>query len=483
VHQIASGNLEFGGFIVIAFVRSSLSRQFLLMSFPVLLSGMVIIGSLIGNQVEESVVHRMGGVTGLYVDSFIAPHVQSLVKGDDLRDTDRAALQALLTQTALGKRIVAFKIWRLDGRILYSADASLIGRSFPIGEGLTEALAGRVHSEISTLSAAENASEANKWSRLVETYTPIHALGKGTVIAVAEFYQPVDEVMHESLVAQRRSWLVVAPTIALMYLLLFVLVRQGSQTIDLQRRELNEKVAQLTALNAQNDQLHDRVRRAAASTTALNENFLRRISADLHDGPGQDLGFALMQFESVSDLCAKCPGGREERLSVAAALQPINSAVASALTDLRAISAGLQLPEIDQLTLEEIAARVVRDYESKTGARVALSAADINTAASLPVKIALYRLLQESLANGFRHAAGSGQRVDIRTAEGRLLVEISDHGPGFNHATISKGHLGLVGMRERVEVLGGAFDLHSAPDQGTVIRVNLPLVVPEIEYE
>jgi len=469
---------------VIAFVRSSLSRQFLFISFPVLLLGMMVIGYLIGKQVEESVVHRMGGVTGLYVDSFVAPHVQSLLHADDLRDADRAALDALLTKTALGKRIVAFKIWRPDGRVLYSADASLIGRSFPVGEGLTEALAGRVHSEVSELSAAENVSEVNKWPRLVETYAPIHALGVGTVIAVAEFYQPVDEVMLESAAAQRQSWLVVAPTTALMYLLLFILVHRGSQTIDQQRLELNQKVAQLTALNAQNEQLHDRVRRAAASTTAQNENFLRRISADLHDGPGQDLGFALMRFDSISDICASCSGHKEGRESVVAALRPIHSAIESALADLRSISAGLRLPEIDQMTINEIAARAVRDYETKTGAKVVLVAANSDTPASLPVKIALYRLLQEALANGFRHAAGAGQRVDIRNGDSRLLVEISDKGLGFDqHAGVKEGHLGLVGMRERVEVLGGLFELESKPGLGTVIRVSLPMFVLEMEYE
>ena len=469
--------------MVSTFLRSSLSRQFLLISFPVLLTGMLVIGYLMGKQVEESVLHRIGGETGLYVDSFVAPHVQSLVNADELNDAARTALNALLPQTPLGKRIVAFKIWRPDGRILYSTDASLIGRAFPIGEGLTAALGGRVHVEVSDLSTDENISELKKWPRLVETYTPILARGVGKVIAVAQFYQPVDEVMHESAAARRQGWLVLAPTTALMYLLLFILVRRGSQTIDLQRRELNEKVAQLT-LNVQKEQLNDRVRRAAASTTALNENFLRRISADLHDGPGQDLGFALMRFESITDLCSKCLGGPNGRLGVAAALLPIHSAITSALADLRSICANLRLPEIDQLTLNEIATRAVRDYEGKTSVRVALLAADSNPAASLPVKIALYRLLQESLANGFRHAAGAGQRVEIHNEDGWLLVDISDNGPGFDqHAAVKEGHLGLTGMRERVVALGGTFHLQSKPGLGTLIRVNLPLVVPETEYE
>ena len=469
---------------MIAFVRSSLSRQFLLISFPVLLAGMLVIGWLIGRQVEERVVETMGGVSGLYVDSFVAPHVQSLLNADELPAADQAALRALLTQTQLGKRIVAFKVWRPDGRILYSADASQIGKSFPIGEGLTEALAGRVHAEISALTAAENVREGNQYERLVETYIPIHAAGIGKVIAAAEFYQTVDEVTGASDAAQRKSWLVVVSTTALMYLLLFILVRRGSQTIDQQRQQLSEKVAQLTALNAQNELLHDRVRRAAASTTALNEIYLRRISADLHDGPGQDLGFALLRCESVTDVFFDCPGGEAGRQFAAENLRPIRSAITSALTDLRLICTGLQLPEIEPLTLNEIAARAVRDFEGKSGASVILRAGHLGEVASLPVKIALYRLLQEALANGFRHAEGMGQRIDITCEDARLQVVIGDCGPGFDVLSVIRaGHLGLMGMRERVEVLGGAFELQSSPVQGTVIRVSLPLLVPEMTYE
>lgn len=133
------------------FKQASLSQQFLLLCFPILLGGMVIIGSLIGQQVEESVVHRMGGVTGMYVDSMIAPHVQSLITSSTLPPTNRKALDELLNKTSLGQRIVAFKIWRPDGTILYSADASMIGKQFPIEEGLSEALAGNVHAEITPL--------------------------------------------------------------------------------------------------------------------------------------------------------------------------------------------------------------------------------------------------------------------------------------------------------------------------------------------
>lgn len=464
---------------MVAFTRLSLARQFLVTSFPILIIGMLVIGFWVGETIERGVANRVGGVTGLYVDSFVAPHLQELLHSETLDEAHRAALDALLTETPLGKRIVAFKIWGRDGRVLYSKDADIIGRTFPIGEGLAAALAGNVHSEISNLSELENKFERLKWTRLIETYSPVHADKLGTVLAVAEFYQTTDELTRETRAAQLQSWLVVAGTMLVMYLLIFGLVRRGSQTIDAQRGELSGKVAELSALVAQNAQLHDKVRRAAARTTALNERFLRRISADLHDGPGQDLGVALLRFESLANLCRNgpSPAGRS---SPSDDFRAVHSALQSALTDLRSISTGLQLPEIDLLNVGEVAARAVRDYERKTNAKVRLTTAgDCAEDVSLPVRITLYRLLQESLANGFRHGGGTGQRVDVSIAGGQLNVTVSDSGPGFEPDGVStEGHVGLAGMRERVEILGGSFQLQTGPGQGTVIHVSLPLQVP-----
>ena len=467
-----------------AFLRRSLSHQFLIASFPVLLIGMLLIGSWMAAQIEDSVAYRIGGVTGMYVDSFIAPHVQSLVNSDDLSTDDIAALDQTLMNTPLSEKIVSLKIWRPDGRVLYSNTKALIGRTFPVGEGLTVALAGDVHSEMSDLSGYENEFERGKWSHLIETYVPLHANGAGTVIAAAEFYHSTEKLTRDSRAARLQSWLLLTATVAGMYLLLFALVRRGSKTIDAQQRELNNKVGQLTALVAQNEQLNDKVRRAAGRTAALNEVFLRRISADLHDGPGQDMGLALMQFESIGGTCVLCPGVGHGLLSTTDGFQTIRTALKSALTDLRAISAGLQLPELDKLSPCEIAARAIRDYERKTGATVMLDSISGTAPLSLSVKITLYRLLQESLANGFRHAGGSGQHVQVRADPGRLMVSVSDCGEGFNPGgVVPDGHTGLAGMRERVEILGGSFDLQSTPGQGTNIRVTLPLVVPGMDLE
>src|SRR3954465_8218210 len=74
------------------FARLSLSQQFLLASFPIMLAATLGMGWWVGDQVEESVVRRTGAVTALYVDSFVAPHVQTLASRDDLTDADRGEL-------------------------------------------------------------------------------------------------------------------------------------------------------------------------------------------------------------------------------------------------------------------------------------------------------------------------------------------------------------------------------------------------------
>lgn len=97
--------------------------------------------------------------------------------------------------------------------------------------------------------------------------------------------------------------------------------------------------------------------------------------------------------------------------------------------------------------------------------------------ASLSVKITLYRVVQEALNNAYRHAAGAGQRVEARGLPGQIAIDISDQGPGFGPEQHEppEEHLGIVGMRERVESLGGRFRIESAPGRGVRITAVLPL--------
>ena len=221
------------------------------------------------------------------------------------------------------------------------------------------------------------------------------------------------------------------------------------------------------------------MRKAGARTTALNEEFLHRIAADLHDGPAQGIAFALMRFDEMAMHCrqGEAPALRE--------------ALRTALDEMRAIAGGLALPGLAELSVAETARRAVADSERLWKKTVA---ADIDPAlgdAPLSVKITLYRLIQESLANSWRHAPDGDPHLKVTGDADFLEVTVNDNGGGFNTdlldqtiigstgfdaATPTSGRLGLNFMRERVRLLSGTFELDSTPGKGTRIHVRLPLM-------
>ncbi len=452
----------------------SLSQQFMLASLVILVGGMIGLGEWVGQQIERGVIHRTAATTALYVDSFIAPNLQELAQNDTLTQQHADILNRLLQETPLGQQIVSFKIWDTGGRVIYSTEPSTIGQVFPIEGGLALALDGEVITEISELQKEENLLERARQSRLLETYSPVRLGGTNQVIAVAEFYQSVGDLQNEISAAQQRSWLVVGLAMGIMYALLSGFVRRAGDTIQSQQAALSQQVDQLTELLAQNESLRDRIRRAAGRFTTLNERFLRRFSAELHDGPLQDLGLALLRFDHVVEqVAAPKPDGH----SIQDDLDVIEGSLRRAMEEIRSLSAGLGVPQLNDLTLAETLKRVVNVHEQRTRTEVALELAGLPQQVPLAVKITLYRLVQEALNNAYRHAGGRDQQVRVISQAGQIAVEVSDHGPGFEYDGASwwDKHLGLIGMRERVESLGGVFRVESAPGEGTRIIANLSL--------
>lgn len=458
--------------------RLTLARQFMIASLIILVAAALGLGWWVGQQIERSVVHRTAATTALFVDSFVSPNLQELSAGGSLSPAAVATLDRLLEETPLGREIVAFKVWNEAGTVLYSAEPEAIGQVFPVGEELRRAWAGEVTSEISALEDAENVLERAQSAALLETYSPVRRGGSDEIIAVAEFYQTVDALQGDIAAAQRRVWLAVGLVMGVIYLLLAGFVGQASDTIDRQRAALAQQVTQLTALLAQNATLHERVRRAAARTTALNERVLRRISADLHDGPVQDIGLALLRLDHVFE----GPGEEAPSLAPSPDLDVVQGSLQRALQEIRALSAGMGVPQLNELTLPQTLARAVRVHEQRTGTAVALDLDGTPERASLPIKITLYRLVQEALTNAYRHAGGIAQAVSLCYDAGRLHIEVSDGGPGFQDSGAAEWdkHLGLVGMRERVESLGGNFRVSSAPGQGTKVIADLAIHAEEV---
>ncbi len=455
-----------------------LAQRFSIIALIVMILGSLGIGWWMGRQIKESVIREAGATTALYIQSFISPALQELGDAQTLTPEHVATLGKLTDTEVQGWQIVAVKVWGTDGRILYATAPSLVGRLFPIEEDLAHALQGEVTAGISDLRQEENQLERINHERLFEIYIPVFRDQTTQIISVAEVYFTPYELEKGIAAAQQRSWLVVGLVMTGVYLLLVGFMYLTNRIINRQQSELNNRVSQLTSALAQNEELYDRVRRATNNATTLNEHFLRRIGAELHDGPAQDISLALLRLDRVAERLTspdEKTGGASE-----SDLEAIQRSLRHALQEVRATASGVGLPQIDTLTLADTLARAVHTHERKTNTSVTLNANCLPAQVPLPIKIAVYRFVQEALNNAFYHAGGAGQQVAAKYNLGLLSIEVCDDGPGFDISQLKnlEQHLGLAGMRDRIESLEGMFRIESAPGQGTRVVARL-LIHPE----
>ncbi len=461
-----------------AFRLLSFSRQFMLAIIAVLMVGMVTIGLWLGQQIEANAVNRAAAISAVYVESIFAAQLHDWPSGEILDKETHAVLDRIFIEGPLHREVLRFKLWDASGRIDYSNDHAQIGLRFPVKGHLAAAFAGTVQAKISNLKDSDNQPEQTRWPQLLEVYVPIRSSAHGEVIAVAEFYLSVENLKHDISAAQQRSWALVAFSTLAIYVLLFSLVRRANDTIQDQQRDLRHQLEQLRSALAENDHMREQLREAGVSTTTLSEEFLIRIAADLHDGPAQTIAFALMRFD---EFAATCRDSASSPSSTDQDLRSIQSALQSSLRDIRRISSGLAIPGMDEMSLADTARRAVRDFERLSGQTIQAEIDETLDKAPLSVKITVYRLLQESLTNSRRYAPGGAPLVQVQRTDGQVLVTITDHGAGFDPQSAAvAGRLGLAFMRERVRLLGGIFEIDSAPGRGTCIRARLPLSTDEM---
>jgi signal transduction histidine kinase len=450
----------------------AVARRFLLAYGIVLALATVGIGFWVGQEIETGILNNAAADTALFVHSFLAPDVQSLATQPELTPADVEALGRQLTQTEFGKGLIAVRIWSRDGEVLYSPTSELVGQRFPLSADRARSFAGEVTVDINGLDGPEDAFERLRYDRLVEMFIPILQDRSGQVLAVAEFNQLPDEIDTEVNRARVGAWSIVLVAAVASFLIVAWVVLRAGRTIAGQQAMLRADVAQLSKLVGQVGDLNASLRNAGAHALALSVRESRRISADLHDGPGQALALALLQFDDLRESTAQAAPRALGDPKLAAAYDGITEA----LQELRAIAAGLRLPELAPLSIAELIERAVHDHERRTGITVTLSLDPLPADAPLAVKIGLFRALQETLSNATRHGQGIRVAVHAWADEQELHAEISDGGPGFDLAgLLSNGGLGLPGVRERTALAGGTFGIRTAPGEGTTIHLSWPL--------
>jgi len=447
--------------------RLSLAAQFVVTGSVVLLMGMAVIGIWVTDRIEEGVTRNSASSTALYMESFVAPLIGELTSSNELSPATRRSLDELLTNNELGRRVISFKIWKEEGLIAYSSHAEIIGQRFPTTPNLLAAWQGEVTAEFDTLEDEEDARERDRGLPLLEMYSPIRERHTGRIFAVAEFYATAETLNKNLLVANLQSWLVVALVTLMMLGALSGIVLRGSRTIKQQQIALEGRVNELSDLLDQNKLLSERLQRSSQRTTEINESYLRRISADLHDGPAQMLSLALLRLDALEPLFDKASGesGQESEVQV------VRGALTEAITEIRDICTGLTLPVLDDLSPKRLLNHVANAHMRRTQSEVVVDIQSVPETLEKSIKICIYRFVQETLSNAYRHAGGHDQKLSCSYENGLLEVSVSDSGPGFAEAQgdFQSTGLGLPGLRERIESLGGRLRIHSHPDKGSRI--------------
>jgi PAS domain S-box-containing protein len=217
------------------------------------------------------------------------------------------------------------------------------------------------------------------------------------------------------------------------------------------------------ALRQANEQLHVLSRRLFQ----IQEDERRRLARELHDQMGQALTAAKIDLQAAQRL--------EERNAIVGRLDDSIVMLERILQQVRQLSLELRPPLLDDLGLVPVLRWYLDQQAQRAGFRVEFFADPALERVDAAIETACFRVAQEALTNVVRHARALAVSVELhRTAEALHLV-VQDNGIGFDVATALQGpSLGLLGMRERVALLGGELDCKSAPGRGTEVHAFFP---------
>ena len=214
----------------------------------------------------------------------------------------------------------------------------------------------------------------------------------------------------------------------------------------------------------------------ALSERAINAQELERkvIAQSLHDDTGQALTMLAIHLDRINE---RIP---DDEKALKKLVEDARALTASALAELRRILVGLRPAILDDLGLVPAIRWYARTNLEASGVHVIMDAP--NTPLQLPPSIAtiLFRIAQEAINNIVRHAHASSATIVLNVTEDVVRLKVEDNGTGFNQERVSQdavqsNHLGLVGIRERAQLVGGQVIIRSTPGKGSALLVTIPL--------
>jgi signal transduction histidine kinase len=352
----------------------------------------------------------------------------------------------IVNERVLGERVVRVKLWNGDGRILYSDEPRLIGSRYPLDDPKLEALrTGTTRADLSDLTGPENRFEQGLGD-LYEVYLPVRA-PDGTPL-LFETYQRRSEVEATG----RRIWLPLAGLLLSSLLLLWLF------QVPLARRL--ERRLQKTQEEREEMLVH-------AVEASASER--RRIAADLHDGPVQDLAGISYSLSAAAEAEA-APETRKTLLEAAAGTR-------GAMRTLRSLLVEIHPPNLRASGLEAAIDDLVAPL--RAGGLETELAIEPGVGLTEDDERLVYRAAAEAVRNVQRHANASRVTVTLAKDTAAVRLEVTDDGTGFSpeqrEHRREQGHVGLSLLAELAARSGAELDVRSTPGSGTTFALELPL--------
>jgi len=247
-----------------------------------------------------------------------------------------------------------------------------------------------------------------------------------------------------------------------------VIVAQDKQQPDPRFTDEDVRIAEAFAQRAAVAlELSERVAKDALRRVVSGQELeRRRLARELHDETGQALTSILLGLKGIED----APDEEERRRSLLA----LREQVVATLHDVRRLAVELRPKALDDFGLVAALERLAETFREQTNVDVHVEAMLGDARLSEEVETALYRIVQEALTNVVKHANAHTVSVVLTRNDERVVVVVEDDGRGFDPLIRREDGLGLLGMRERIELVDGRLTVESGSGHGTTIAVEVP---------